>query len=384
MKAAMKIETDDSERILALLDPLYDAATDPELWGLFLQKASEVLRARTAGIIVHDPENARTGVNVDLGLTEEMRRDIEQLAGGNPWIQEIQKHKAEGWYSGAVEDILPMEMYRKSEFYNEFHRKYKIEWAAATTVFFPNGLMPSFVVSRPKSDRPFSVADKELLKQLVPHLKRVFKVHREVTALRERDSAGQYALDLLGAACVTLDGAGRVLAMNRRAETMIAERGTLRIMGKRLFAASSTAQNELAACVFAACACGEGRSKSPGAGAVVLRSPQGSPLYVSVLPYRSDRPVLDGRPAALLFITADDAQGAGEHRSWHAMFGFSPAECRVAEMMKQGLEVAEISDAMRIKAATVRYYQKSIYRKTGMRGQAQLMRLLSRLPASSL
>jgi len=29
----------------ALLDPLYDAATQPEMWKIFLQKASEVLRA---------------------------------------------------------------------------------------------------------------------------------------------------------------------------------------------------------------------------------------------------------------------------------------------------------------------------------------------------
>jgi DNA-binding CsgD family transcriptional regulator len=64
------------------------------------------------------------------------------------------------------------------------------------------------------------------------------------------------------------------------------------------------------------------------------------------------------------------------------MFGLSPAECRVAEMMKQGMEVAEISEAIRIKVDTVRYYQKCIYRKTSVRGQGQLMRLLTRLPSS--
>jgi DNA-binding CsgD family transcriptional regulator len=51
-------------------------------------------------------------------------------------------------------------------------------------------------------------------------------------------------------------------------------------------------------------------------------------------------------------------------------------------MMKQGMEVAEISEAIRIKVDTVRYYQKCIYRKSGVRGQGQLMRLLTRLPSS--
>jgi len=46
------------------------------------------------------------------------------------------------------------------------------------------------------------------------------------------------------------------------------------------------------------------------------------------------------------------------------------------------VEVAEISEAIKIKVDTVRYYQKSIYRKTGVRGQSQLMRLLTRLPSA--
>ena len=50
--------------------------------------------------------------------------------------------------------------------------------------------------------------------------------------------------------------------------------------------------------------------------------------------------------------------------SGKSMFGLSPAECRVAEMMKLGMDVAEISEAIKIKADTVRYYQKCVYRKT--------------------
>jgi DNA-binding CsgD family transcriptional regulator len=65
------------------------------------------------------------------------------------------------------------------------------------------------------------------------------------------------------------------------------------------------------------------------------------------------------------------------------MFGLSPAECRVAEMMMHGMEVTEISEAIRIKVDTVRYYQKCVYRKTAVKGQGQLMRLLTRLPSST-
>jgi DNA-binding CsgD family transcriptional regulator len=52
-------------------------------------------------------------------------------------------------------------------------------------------------------------------------------------------------------------------------------------------------------------------------------------------------------------------------------------------MMKQGMEVAEISEAIRIKVDTVRYYQKCIYRKMDVKGQGSMMRLLTRLPSTS-
>jgi DNA-binding CsgD family transcriptional regulator len=170
--------------------------------------------------------------------------------------------------------------------------------------------------------------------------------------------------------------------MNRRAESLIQDGTWLRLRDRRLLVSVAPQQKLLDDCLLKACAFGEGHSPDPGEGAVVLHSAQGRSLYVSVLPYRSNWLALDGRPSAVVFVTTPEEQGQGEHRLWQTMFSLSPAECRVAEAMKQGLEVGEISDSMRIKVDTVRYYQKCIYRKTGVRGQGQLLRLLARLPSS--
>ena len=236
-------------------------------------------------------------------------------------------------------------------------------------LFMPGECMPGLVTLRPQSEEPFRPGDKELLKQLVPHLRRAFRTCGTLAALSNSNAASQGALDLIGAACVFLDADGRVLYMSRRAEALIADATVLRIKNHRLLTALGVEQSALDSCVLPASACGAGDSADPGAGAVVVHSGEGNPLYISVLPFPSSRAFPGNNPAALLFITTPDEQGRGEHRLWHSMFGLSPAECRVAEMMKQGMEVAEISDAIRIKPDTVRYYQKCIYRKTGVRGQ---------------
>lgn len=366
----------------ALLDPLYDSGTQPEMWEVFLQKASEVFRADKAAIMIHAPRNEWTSIYAQVGVSAETRRDTEEMTKFSPWLAEIQKHVETGWYSGCPEDVLPMETFRKTKFYNELFRKHNIEWAASANVFGPGGSMSGLVVSRPEMNAPFSADDKELLRQLVPHLGRVFKVHQVVTSLRERNAAAQHALDLVGAACITLDGLGLVLSSNKRAEALLAD-GIIRTKDHRLVAALPVEQKALDACVHLACEYGAGKGSDPGAGAVVLHSANGAHIYVSVLPYHSNWAILDGCASALVFITTPEEQGSGEHRLWQAMFELSPAECRVAEMMKQGVEVAEISEAIKIKVDTVRYYQKTIYRKTGVRGHSQLMRLLTRLPSRS-
>jgi len=377
------LDTNGSGLTKALLDPLYSAATEPEMWPVFLEKASKILHADKAAILIHAPDNVNTLTCADRGVTVETRLAAERLTTLSPWMVEIQKFHEQGWYCGSPEDHLPMERFRRSKFYVEFFRKYDIEWSAAAVVFRPGGWMQSLHVARSRTGAPFGGSEKELLRELVPHLARVFKVQSAITSLNERNAAGQHALDLMGAACITLDGGGRVLSANRRAEALIADGALLRIKERRLLAARPIDQKILDACLLKACACGAGKSTDPGEGATVLHAAEGRALYVTVLPYHSSWAVMEGHPSAILFLTTPEEQGQGEHRLWQGIFGMSPAECRVAEMMKQGMEVGEISDLLRIKADTVRYYQKCIYRKTGVRGQGSMMRLLTRLPSTS-
>ncbi len=367
-----------------LLGSLYDAATQPELWTEFLRNASQVFQAEKAAIVQHAPRNVSTIVHADFGLDAETVRATEHFSRFDPWMHEIMKHEPQGFYCGSPEDEMPLEQFRRSRAFHDYYQKHGIEWAVAAIIFNEEGAMPGLSLGRSQGQPPFSAADKAQLRELVPHLGRVFRIQHEYLSMRERNEAGQHALDLMGAATLTLDSVGRVLSINRRAHSLIADGVVLHIEERRLLTTTRTQQRALDNCLLKACACGAGKSSDPGDGALVLESPQGRTLYLSVLPYESSGAPLDARAAALLFLTTPEEQGQGEHRLWHKMFGLSPAECRVAEMMKQGLEAHEISDTIRIKVDTVRYYQKSIYRKTGARGQGPLLRLLTRLPSSHL
>ena len=130
-----------------------------------------------------------------------------------------------------------------------------------------------------------------------------------MTTLRHSNAAGQHALDLIGAACISLDARGRVLSMNRRAEALVAGAATLRIKDHRLLAVLPVEQGIWTPAYY---------RPVPAAMAILMtlaRAPpcctpeRGTPLYMSALPYHSSRAFLEDNPTALLFLTTRRSKG---------------------------------------------------------------------------
>ena len=62
------------------------------------------------------------------------------------------------------------------------------------------------------------------------------------------------------------------------------------------------------------------------------------------------------------------------------MFGLSSAETHLVELMAEGLSAAECTQRRGVSLATVRSQIAGIFAKTGVKTQAQLMRLVLAAP----
>jgi DNA-binding CsgD family transcriptional regulator len=86
------------------------------------------------------------------------------------------------------------------------------------------------------------------------------------------------------------------------------------------------------------------------------------------------------RPVVVLLFYHPGSAPSIDSDLLHAVFGLTPAECRVATLLADGLSVKEIADRQRTRHDTVRKQLRSIYRKTATNRQAELVRLLLHLP----
>lgn len=64
---------------------------------------------------------------------------------------------------------------------------------------------------------------------------------------------------------------------------------------------------------------------------------------------------------------------------WQQLFGLSPAEARVGEQMRRGLDDQSIARELEVTLHTVRGYAKSVHSKTKTHTRAELAYLLSRI-----
>jgi DNA-binding CsgD family transcriptional regulator len=129
--------------------------------------------------------------------------------------------------------------------------------------------------------------------------------------------------------------------------------------------------------------CGAGRGLDPGSAMAIPRT-SGRPLQILVYPFHSSSRFADEYLCAIVFLSDPDIKMRSRSAILTGVYRLSPAECRLADYLVQGLELAEAAERMRITLATARFMLKCIFRKTETHRQSELVRLLVRLPAPAM
>jgi DNA-binding CsgD family transcriptional regulator len=87
-------------------------------------------------------------------------------------------------------------------------------------------------------------------------------------------------------------------------------------------------------------------------------------------------------PQAVALVQFSDPFAIPRSRSavLRALYGLTPTESRLADLLLQGLEVRDAAERMTTTLETARFHLKRVMAKTGTRRQTELMRLMLSLP----
>jgi len=182
-----------------------------------------------------------------------------------------------------------------------------------------------------------------------------------------------HALDLLSVGVLLVDGEGRVLERNRAAEEIV-DGISLRVgRGRR-----ADKDDPLAEALLA---CREAAASARGTDLVrvfgpfpIRRAPPMGPLVAVAAPVRPRAG--NGAGSPLVFVTDPERERVLAATALERVFGLTPAESRLADLIARGGTPKEAARALGIQVATARVHLKRIFLKTGTDRQSSLVRRL--------
>ena len=361
-----------AESLSRLLYTLYAASTSPELWPHFLQEFTRLMGVSGGGIVQHDMENQRFGLQTHVGLDPAGVALYEAYYGTiDEWREAaLNQPEDEGVFGYELCSKAQLE---KTEFYNDFLVRFdsRLYWTIATEKRTTR--LESISLYQGWNDKPPGQDGLDLLQLILPHLKAALRTRRRLVAADTVSGEFEEALNCLEQGIVLLDQSGSCLFANAVAQRIVNRREGLSITKSRLWATAPNERARLDALVKQACTSDFVNSKG---GSVAITRPGKKPLSVSVHRFTCDKPSAPRRAAVIVSI-ADPEQSVKTTEAMLSRYGLTAAELRLTKLLLGGLSLSEAAEQNEVTRETVRSQLKSIFDKTGVRRQTELLRLLS-------
>lgn len=367
----------------ALLDRIYDAALDPGLWPSVLSSLVRRFHSQTGCLFErHLATGATTSLAADH-LSSATFADYQAYYWKKDiWSPDPTRHRVESVM--ASRQIVSDTALLRSEFYNDFMKPRGLFYGIGGILAVDGTHLYMLGLHRPRrSGKPYDLEEMRDLQRLFPHLKRALEIRNRVTCtVAERDGLFE-ALDRLTAGAILFDTTGQVRHMNCAAQAICAQRDGLTIDQRTVRAAAPAETAQLHHLIAQSLSTTNGRGAHAG-GSLTLSRPSGcSPYLVLVSPFGVLRRPEGGAPlGAIAWVSDPSRQPELPSALLARLYGLTDAESRLVLALLAGRSMEDSAAQLGRTYGTVRVQLKQIFHKTGVRRQAELIRLL--LPYTSV
>jgi DNA-binding CsgD family transcriptional regulator len=276
---------------------------------------------------------------------------------------------------GPSEALCRFDELSRTEFFNDFLLRFNAAHALFSAGQYLDGAFTNLSVFRSHKRGPFEENDVELIRILSPHIKRAFRLHIELAALKAYAQGLQVALDSSPTAILLMDRDSRILAMNQAARMIVGHNDGLLVRHGRLEAEQVGESALLAELLSHARPKSSNKNHGLAAGMIVSRSER-PPLQVLVAPVGKLPIALQHSATAIVFINDPEKRFRPPQEVLTSLFRLTPAECRVVFLLTDGNSIREIGEMIGVKNSTLKSQLKSIYGKTNTSRQSELIRLM--------
>lgn len=358
------------EFLSQILGAIYDAALDEAGWVACLETIREIFSGNYASLIV------RKETVDDVGLIVSAGDNQPSLDPGNPFI-------ALSPFSGlkpdtlvTLRDVMSEEDWRASGYYRDYCRPQGVFHVLAADIATRNGGLYGFRITRPENTPDFSPAEIRFCGLLLPHIKRALNLHLSINQDRKVSTLYSHAMTQLLVGVVILDQNGLVMHCNPAANAILALKDGITVDGAQLEASYTDDNRKLQKLLRDALQVASGERLGVTEAMSVTR-PSGKLSWGLILQRISSDQWTEGkqRPSVAVFVRDTEGRVDPSVRLAQQLFHLTPAETALAIQLANGLSLEEAAEVLNIKRNTARAHLRSIFSKTGVRRQTELVRI---------
>ncbi|MCC5971630.1 MAG: hypothetical protein JJU15_16930 [Pararhodobacter sp.] len=362
---------------------IYDAAVDPDRWGVALDAVAEAVGARACALLVRGTDD----LPYDINALSSAYRDFVARPEGQHYLSELRAFEAPDWDAFARQPVgqtFPDEAVGITracldtrpdcialERHVGLRRRLGVRlndtpvWFDGMTLGFRPGLEALPITA---------------LEPLVPHLARAIEMGRTFAALRARYRAVLGVLDRVSAGLAIALPDGQVIVCNTEAERILATRdGVTLDRARRLHAASYADSLVIRRGIAAAAATAGGEGCDTETRINLKRRDHPSPLLLDITPLHDSAHELDMhlKGALITLIDPDRTRRLNVER-FAQLHGFSAAERDVCRLLLDGHGVDEIAERRGTAQSTAKNQITRLLTKAGARTRFELVRKIIR------
>lgn len=366
------------ERVLRLVELIYDAANDPAAWKVFLDEIVAMTGGAGGSLSGFDFRVASAFVQIGVGnMGGEFQREYAAFAHLDPYVL---RGRALGMFKAGViglgEDLVPFQELERTEFYQAFATRHGFVGGLAAIISSTGTSGAALGICR-SQDRLFDATHIELVRVLMPHLQRAWHLHVQLVDREDQRSALVEALERLNLHLIIVREGGTVVYVNESARTLVAASDGLVIERGLLRSARSQDTKALRELITTALTSSPLEGNEP-AGVLHLQRPSGRrPLRVVVSPLPRNEKLAISQPRALVYVVDPEGAIRPDRDVLRRAYGLSHAESEVAALLMHDKSAKEVSQILGTTVHTVRFHIKQLFAKTGVSRQSALVRLLT-------
>jgi DNA-binding CsgD family transcriptional regulator len=278
---------------------------------------------------------------------------------------------------------LPDAELMSSDYYRHYLEPVGLFHILAVDTGEADGLLARLRISRGRDEPAFSKADKALLETLTPHLHQATRICTQLNRMASERDIYAGAVDRLSVATIFLDDKGHVLDTNAMASALLKDSDGLSLREGQLHITGRNTNAQLKDALASVISAQHDGEASVVRALRVPRTDGRAALGLVIKPVPgSEWGEGQAGPCAAVFISDPEQRDSASQQILGELFGLTPAEANVAILLARGLSLNEVSEAQNISPHTARAQLKSIFAKTGVSRQAELVRMVLKSVAS--